>query len=100
MLKVSRQMAFQWTQVQLFDLMTVLEKFISRPGIKDNFTEALGKFQIPHRTQEAWIAALQISNLMIERGKGLHEIRKVIVWKTEDPKKYDLEIDFLMSTKP
>lgn len=96
-LKVSRQMAFQWTQPQLVALMEELDKFVSRPGKRGNFGEALEKFQIPKRTQEAWVAAMQISTLMVEQGKGLHHIKRAIVWRTEHQKKFTVEIQLFRS---
>jgi hypothetical protein len=94
--KKSRQMAFQWSRFQLIEHITALDKFIvEHPEAKDEFRKTTTAAGIPERQAETWLTVLQACDLVDRQGRKLDQIKKVVVWRTEDPGKYALEVEFL-----
>jgi hypothetical protein len=91
----SRQMAFQWSRFQLIEHITALDKFITEhPEVKEEFRKTTTAAGIPERQAETWLTVLQACDLLDKQGKKLDQIKKVVVWRTEDPGKYVLQVEF------
>lgn len=89
---MSRQMAFQFTNLQLSEGLEKLDSLPRSENPQEPYGKKLERHFPDEKERERMLAVVQIAALCQAKGLSLDDVKKVICWRNEEGKPHQMEI--------